>query len=351
LRPASVAIAICASEAISYGQDGAAPGLPNAAEIRRNLSAAQLSAKSIQGEFKIYRAENVNHAALDTDPVKAGLPLIRSGHVWRSEKRFRMDYTLHGGSKKTAAIPQSIAIDQGTVYELSGGTNPDSGILRVLNEGTPSAAGSLRSINKLFIEPIDSLWSISGTPFENYLQRPSTSILPGTAKDGSFVLSISESINAGDIFRLEFERSPGYPFSYGVLSQNQSRLSVRGERRVVSKSSPEGLLPVRVVDVVSIGPEHGYTLAVELNIKRLEDNSPISAPIDVTSFKDVGIGYQVYNVSSSGEEIAERFDRPGANALGNSGQVRFTFLWINGLIVAGIVLLACYRLLWVKRSR
>jgi hypothetical protein len=107
----------------------------------------------------------------------------------------------------------------------------------------------------------------------------------------------------------------------------------------------EGILfPARVVEVVSIGTNGGYTQVVMLDLKALDANSPIARPITSDSFRNMGSGYQVYTFGELGkEQIAERYDRSPALSPGSGSNLRTLFLWVNGFVILVMLAAIIYR--------
>ena len=146
--------------------------------------------------------------------------------------------------------------------------------------------------------------------FVDILQRPGTKIVPNKSQTLPGGYSLLFSADDGSETQVEFRPAKNHPFGYVRASAGEGDWLVRGERRVFSVEKEGVLFPARVVNVVLLGPDNGYTEVVMLDLKPLEANSPIASDITPASFQNFGIGYQVYNLRKSGkEEIAERYEK------------------------------------------
>lgn len=334
LLPESGAVNCCAAEPATVS------------DFRRDLSKIRAAAINVQGTFRAYRSETANLAALSQPPSEIGIPLVRSGTLWRNEKRFRADYKLSGQIETR----QSVAIDEKRAYELTFGLEPDSGVLRVMSAETPEGDGSISAIKKNYFEPLDALWSLSGTALVDMLQRPDVTIEPNKFVAGGYGLFLSSDEVGKTRYQLEFEPSMHHPFGYGLLLHEDAGLQVKAERRVFSAESKGVLLPTRVVEVVTTGaPGEGYTTVVDFDLEPLEARSPVSLPIDPASFDNFGLSFQVYESNKGGkEELGERRRAPGAdsaekaNELREGSRVRSWFLWINGSVILALCVVFAY---------
>lgn len=284
---------------------------PTVAQFRRDHSDLRTASSNVQGEFRVFRSETANPAALEKLPSDIGIPLIRSGTLWRSVDKVRADYTsYHPHSEVAKETQHSFAVDGGKVYEFSSGLDPDTGTLRVYDMDTPEAANAMNSIEHTTYQPLDALWSCYGTAFVDMLQRPGAEIVPSTSQMLPGGFSMLVPAGDGNEVRFEFAAAKFHPFGYLLASEREGDLQVTVERRVYWTEKEGALLPSRVVEVSSLGPDSGYTEVVMLNLKPLEADSPIASDITSASFRNFGLGYQVYNFrKGKKEELAERYER------------------------------------------
>lgn len=317
---------------------------PTVAQFRLDHLELRRAVSNVQGDFHVFRSETVLPRALDELPSDLDIPLIRKGSLWRSTERFRADYRSFRPSSKVAKESQhSVARDGGKVYELSS-VAPDSGMLRVCDMDTPEAAVSMKFIEFMFYQPLDALWSGGGgTPFVDMLQRPDAKIVPNTQK---LVGGFSMLVTADDWSesRYEFESSKNHPLGYCFASDGGRDSLVKAERRVFSAEQQGEIFPTRVVNVVALGRNSGYTEVFIFDLKPLESRSPIASELTAASFQDLGTGYQVYNFRRSAkEEIAERYDAPATPTASSVSKLRSYFLWLNGLLVLALLAYILYR--------
>lgn len=155
---------------------GAEP--PSVEQLRESHQHLQKDAENVQGNIRVYRQEGVMRDAIENAPSDLKLPLVRSGTFWRNDARFRANYRTHdwriGFSSETQ---NSVAMDRGVLYELTGG-KLEIGVLRVYEKDIVTADAVRKSIDTLFLAPIDSLWKYAGMPFTDILQRPGSRIGP-----------------------------------------------------------------------------------------------------------------------------------------------------------------------------
>lgn len=329
---------------------------PTIAELRQAHSQLRTDSIEVQGDFRVYRSETVILAALEKLPADIGIPLVRSGYVWRSAERFRVDYKLYRRDNGTVTeVQQAYAHDVAAVYELSSGLDPDGGMLSAYNMNTPEGANSMASIKSIFYGPLDSLWSGGGgEPILDVLQRPGTIIAPNKSRylPGGFSLLVPPSRENNET-QIEFEPTKNYPFGYLFSSVGEGSSLIKIERRVVSVEKDGRVFPSRVVDVVSYGSKGGYTQVVMLDLEPLAADSPISVDITPASFQNLGFGYQVYDFREPGkEELAQRYERPTPIPAKSESTFRsyflWYFLWINGFVI--LVLLAYVIFRYRKKS-
>ncbi|TVS08671.1 MAG: hypothetical protein EA424_28320 [Planctomycetaceae bacterium] len=292
----------------------------------------------MQGTIQVYRAESEIPAAFQQLPSELGIPLVSSGNVWRGKSRFRGDYTseIHGDTH--GKVVQSLAMDDGTVFRLSGGPDVEIGTLYVCDVGTPEAVKIENHIESQFYDRLDSLWSTGGLVYIDLLQRPGAKIA-ATSRTLQAGISLLVPFDDGTDAQLELEGTRYYPFGYSIWASTAGHMTIRGESRTFSREVDGRVLPTRIVTVGSVGAGEGYTEVVILDLKPLEADSPIAKPITVASFQDLGVAYQVYRhrLGDAEVEIAERYDTlPGAGGAGSGGVFggfRTAFLWINGLVI------------------
>jgi hypothetical protein len=241
-------------------------------------------------------------------------------------------------------VQHSVAVDGQKVYEFSSGLNPDGGMLRVLDLDTPEGATAMNFIQSAFYQPIDALWdSGAGVAYLDYLQRPGATLVPDSTEklSGGFSIAITEEeTNA----QFEFASTNQHPFGYFVSSSEEGGMTIKAERRVFWTEKNGMLFPSRIANVVSIGPDSGYTEVVMLNLIPLERDSPIAGKITSSSFRNLGSGYQVYEFRKPGEEtLAERYrataDLPSKSENGFST----LFLWVNAIVIIALVALLLYK--------
>jgi hypothetical protein len=319
---------------------------PTVEQFRRDQDRLREMSRQIQGEFSVYRSLSAVPAALEEMPSKLDIPLVRSGKVWRSESRFRADYTSYSPEDDSGTREEthhSVAYDGGKFYEFISGSNPDLGMLRVCDDGTAEAALIQGNIEKILYQPLDSLWKSAGNiSYTDLLQRPGAKLVAGiTSLEDGFTLIVSAEDGSSGQF--EFESTAYHPFGYFLTTAGAGEESVRVERRVYSGEQNDVVLPNRVVEVTAFGPGNGYTNVVVLDLEPLEAESPIARSITTSSFQDIGVGYQVYNFRTSNvEEIGQRYKRTstiGENRLGSS---RVIFLVLNGILVIGLIAYLAY---------
>jgi hypothetical protein len=237
----------------------------------------------------------------------------------------------------------SVAVDDGKVYEFNSVLDPDSGVLRVCDIDTPEAQVVLKMIEGTFYQPMDALWSSGGIAFVDLLQRPGTSIVPNDSQPlpGGYSLLVSDGTHST---QFQLEPTKNYPFGYALTSSGDGASAMRIERRVFSTEKEGVVYPSRVVDVVSFGPESGYTEVVLLDLKPLDGDSPIASDITSASFQNLGSGYQVYNLRKSAEEeVAERYERLSTVSPRTGSNFRTYFLWVNGLVILAMLAYVTYR--------
>ena len=318
---------------------------PTVQEFRRDLAKIRDHSTNVQGSFRIYRAEIANQLALSETPKAINLPLVRSGKLWRNGLRFRADYKLRSANNSNE-FPQSVAVDDSKVFELSYGEARASGMLQIFEKDTPEAVASMASIKSIFYEPLDSLWSLNGVGLADLLQRPDTTIQPNSVLAGGYSLLLTSNDAGKTTYHLEFDPAPGHPFGYGVFVHEEAGIQVNAKRRVFSQEKAGVLYPLRVVDVFTLGaPSEGYTQVVEFDLGPLEANSPISEQIESSSFQGLGDAYQVYITKQGSKvEIAERYGRPAGNDLlrPTSGNWRTGFLWVNAVAIVVLISLYAY---------
>lgn len=329
-----------------------AADLPSVAELRKNFAALRAASSNVQGEIRVYRSETVKPEALDRLPSDIELPLILSGTLWRSQDRFRADYKTLRPKQLALDLQESVAVDGGKLYQLSGGPNPEGGMLRVSSLDTTEASAAMATVRHRFFEPLDALWSLDGVPLEDLLQRPDTTIQPSQMFPGNFSFDIAAEDGTKE--RLEFASTTNSPLAYVFATQAGARFRVTVQRRIVSVEKHGALYPRQVVSVVDLGKDGaGYTEVALLDLEPLKVSSPIAAPVDAGSFRDLKIGYQVYNVPRSGEEdLGERYGTPDAVPGNSPTSFRTFFLWLNGfaiMLALTLVLYGFYRKLTAKR--
>lgn len=317
---------------------------PTVEELRLAHSELGRASRNVQGTIRVFRSETLIPDALDEEPSQLGIPLVREGSVWRSEKRFRADFTTyaHRGDHVQQS-DHSFAIDGEKVYEFAN-ANLEIGILRVSDRNSGEGVTVLGSIQTMFCEPLEALWNVGGTAITDTLQRPSTEIIPNQKLDGGY--SLLTSTDDGKKTRFELEPAKYYPFGYVTLSESDEvgGITVKVEHRVFSAERDGMMFPRRISHVVSLGPDTGYTEVTLLDLQPLEANSPIASPITSVSFRKFGAAYQVYRIRNSGqEELAERFERPSPARTRSGGSFRTYFLWINGLLILAIVASLTYK--------
>jgi hypothetical protein len=315
---------------------------PTLAELRAAHAALRAAVIDVQGTVQVYRAEFEIPAAFEQLPSELGIPLLMSGNVWRGKSRFRGDYTTessHGDTQRT--IVQSVARDDGTVFNLSGSPDIEIGTLYVCDVNAPKSAEIENVIEGQFYHRLDALWSGNGVPFIDLLQRPGAEIA-ATSRTLQPGISLLVPFDEGTNVQLELEGTGYYPFGYSSGSSTARHVTISHKSRAFSREVDGRVLPTRIVTVGSFGskgPGEGYTEVVILDLKPLEADSPIAKPITVASFQDLGVAYQVYRhrLGDAEVEIAERYDTlpcaGGAGSGGVFGGFRTAFLWINGLVI------------------
>lgn len=336
---------------------GRADDLGAPAGFQRNLSTIRAGARRVQGTFRAYRSEKAILAALTKPPSEIEIPLVRSGSLWRDDKRFRADYVLvqQRQTKESAAAEvvktqQAVAIDEDRVFELSFGIEPESGILRSMNVETPEGAGSLTAIRRNYFEPLDALWSLNDVAFVDLLQRPDVTIQPNSFLSAGNGLLLTSTEAGKSRYELEFEPAAPHPFGYGVFLHEGSGFRIKMQRRVLSSESSGVLLPVRVVDVATTGETgEGYTTVVELDLKPLEPQSPVARRIVSESFRDLGSGFQIYQFEKGkGEELGQRLEARADPRIGHGNhdpgfRGRSWLLWLNGALILVVSVVYAYR--------
>lgn len=290
---------------------------PTPAELKRAHLELRTASRNVQGTIQVYRSDEANAAAFERPPADLGIPLVLSGHVWRSEKRFRADYDSHprrGVGKKSV---NSIAMDGGTLYSLTS-TSPQNGVLRVCDSDTRSADGISQRIDGTFNMKLDAHWSSGqGGAFVDLLQKPGTKVVPNTSpflRGGySLLFPLTDDNNA----QVEFAPSKKFPFGYTRSRDGQGHRTATSERLVLTQERGGVILPSRIVHVYQIiwdGKDRAKTEVVVLNLKPLEPDSPIAGPITPKSFRNLGTLYRVHRVTASGaeemEEITNQFEIP-----------------------------------------
>lgn len=290
---------------------------PNPAELKRAHLELRAASRNVQGTIQVFRSDEANAAAFEKPPADLGIPLVLSGHVWRSEKRFRADYDSHprrGVGKKSV---NSVAMDGGTLYSFTS-TSPHNGVLRVCNSDTRSADDISQRIDRTFNVKLDAHWSDGqGGAFVDLLQKPGTKVVPNTSRflrgGYSLLVPLADDNNA----QVEFAPSKNYPFGYIRSHDGQGDRTARVEQLVLTQERGGVILPTRIVNVYQIiwnGKERAETEVVVLNLKPLEPDSPIAGPITTKSFRNLGTLYRVHRVTASGieemEEIMNQFEIP-----------------------------------------
>jgi hypothetical protein len=325
--------------------------LPSVAELRQDSARLLEMSGTVQGSFRVFRSETVIPEALDKPPADLEIPLEMSGSLWRSKDRFRADYMLYQSEQGTRQFQCAVAEADGRVYQLSCPVDSQGGMLNVYDADSPGGAAVKNFIEHTFYEPLDSLSSHSQLAFVDWLQHPGTKLeLSKKFPGGHALLSTSDE---GGQARFDFEPARNRPFGYSLATEELGDMRVRLERRVFSIEKDGATYPSRFVDVAWLDKEgNGDTLVVILDLEPLQTNSPISSSINSASFRNLGVGYQVYHGIEIGGEIpAERFGMPQSLPPNSASEPRSYFLWLNGALIvavaAWVIYLGVHR--WKKR--
>lgn len=317
---------------------------PTIAELRHAHSQLRAASRRVQGEFRVFRSETVEPAALEELPSVLGLPLVQKGYLWRSGQSFRVDYESYGAG--TEVMEASLAIDEDNVYQFSVG-NDELGMLQVCEIDTQQGSNLINSIEGRFYRPLDILWrSGPDTTYVDYLQRPDTEIVPNRTLSEGYSLLISQ--DGGSKARFELEPASNHAFAYADVSEEEVELKMRA----FSISEEGAIFPARYVELSSFGENSGYTKVVAFDLEPLEPESPISHKITAASFRNLGVEYQVYYFRGSGEELGERYERAGILSSDHEeDEFDFLawFLWASGAIFATALGYIMYRYFRTKK--
>ena len=327
---------------------------PTISEFVEGHSQLRADAIGVQGEYREFYADAVHRHAFEKSPADIGIPLLRSGYVWRSSERFRVDFRQYQHNEAAEKeIQYAYAFDSGKVYEFSRGIGPNPGILRVFDLATAEAETSMNSIEAFFLRNLDALWSTDkGVGYVDLLQRPGSKIVSSKSGflSGGYAIQIPAAEGSGE-FQAEFEPVAKFPFGYYVVTEEAGDIRVRAERRVFSDESEGVLYPTRLVEVTSFGDGRGFTKVVELDLEPLALESPITRDFHSASFRNHESGYQVYYTKATADEkLGERYERLPAEVVANSNNsLRAYFLWINGSVALALLAYLIYRY-WRKSA-
>lgn len=310
--------------------------------------------QEIQGTFTLYREEQPRWEYVDRESGEIDLPVEHEGVFWRNEQRFRVDYT---SPDEDGMLPGAAALDSGRVFEFVGdvATRPDAlASLHIYDLDSPEAKGPESFIELGFLTYIDSLWSGGNIPHTNYLQRPSTTIIPNNTEQlpDAFSMNVRHGSETG---RFEFANQHPHPHLRARIEHDQ----VTVERRVYSESTPHGCFPTRVIDVTELSDGSGYTEIMDLKLEPLHDESPVAQEFTAESFRNFEMTYQAYRDHGDGQELAERiymdYVSPAAAEMetlqpaAKPNNPRIWFLWANGILIFLVVATLCVRRLIAQR--
>ncbi|CAD7701819.1 unnamed protein product [Ostreobium quekettii] len=245
-------------------------------------------------------------------------------------------------------LPGAAALDSGRVFEFVGdvATRPDAlASLHIYDLDSPEAMGPQSFIEFSFLRYADALWKGGNIPYTNYLQRPSTTIIPNNTEQlaDAFSMDVRHGTEKGCF---EFANQHPHPYLRARIEHDQ----VTVERRVYSESTPHGCFPTRVIDVTELSDGSGYTEIMDLKLEPLQDESPVAQEFTAESFRNFEMTYQVYRDHGDGQELAERiymdYVSPAAAEMetlqpaAEPNNPRIWFLWANGILIFVVMIKA-----------
>lgn len=281
----------------SASSDAAEPAL--VAKLRQEHATLRKFASSVQGEIREFRSEVVIPEALDTPPTEIDISRKSSGKLWRSPDRFRADFRSYGGgSDGVTKFQHSIAADGDIIYMLFSGFVPSPG-----SPPMPPSPGSLRIYDRKVSDSaavsidynyaqLDALWRYGKMSALDLLDYPGATLQPSTQVPGGYVLSVSGEED--NHLQIEFDATRYHPIRRIIGTHTLNGVTFRSEQRIDSEERNGVVLPVRIAEVASLGPDRGYSQVVLLDLEPLQPDSPIARPITADSFHDLGFEYRVY---------------------------------------------------------
>lgn len=302
-------IAFVGSVAAGWACPSLADEVPSLDTLEKEWATLQENVQQVQGTFRTYRIEKPLPEALTKNPEEIEIPVVREGHLWRDGKRFRADYSSHDNRNQPGEkVQHSLAMDGKRVFAYSYVEGSKIGMLRVSTAGSAEAKSMVNTINHSFLHSLDALWSIDGKPWAEYHQQPGVRLTAGGANSKDRFSMRHAPVQHAQT-TAEFYQEKPFPFlSLEATDQAVGNLNVTVQERVTH--TPSGKLrPTRVVQVVTLPEQKGYTEVTELNLEPLAKDSPLKEPTTPASFQDLGGDYQVYHVNEQGKEaLGERIE-------------------------------------------